>query len=118
MEYSCAFSYYSFNYLTYIPVDKVKLDKSLNDQFISENNFGTIESLITLIHSLDLEVMAEGIEDDERKDKLIRGKCDYMQVYIFAKPWTIEELNKTYNKKIYNYFINRPSCFIRSVFIL
>ncbi len=91
--------YSSFNYLTYIPVDKVKIDKSLNDQFISQNNFSTIESLISLIHSLDLEVVTEGIEDDERKEKLIRGNCDYIQGYIFAKPLSIEELNKIYNKK-------------------
>lgn len=76
--------------MTYIPVDKVKLDKSLNDQFISENNFGTIKSLIPLIYSLDLKVVAEKIEDNEKKDKLIRGNCDYIQGYIFAKPLTIE----------------------------
>ncbi len=91
--------YSSFNYLTYIPVDKVKLDKSLNDEFISENNFDTIESLISLIHSLDLKVVAEGIEDDNRKEKLIRVNCDYIQGYIFEKPLNIEELNNIYNKK-------------------
>ncbi|MGM0446083.1 MAG: bifunctional diguanylate cyclase/phosphodiesterase [Bacillota bacterium] len=91
--------YSSFNYLTYIPVDKVKLDKSLNDQFISENNFDTIESLISLIHSLHLEVVAEGIEDEGRRDKLIRGNCDYIQGYIFDKPLKIEELNKVYYKR-------------------
>ena len=90
--------YSSFNYLTYIPVDKVKLDKSLNDEFISENNFDTIESLISLIHSLNLKVVAEGIEDEPRKEKLIRVNCDYIQGYIFEKPLDLNELNNIYNK--------------------
>ena len=91
--------YSSFNYLTFIPVDKVKLDKSLNDQFISEDNFNTIDSLISLIHSLDLKVVAEGIEDELRRDKLIEVNCDLIQGYIFSKPLKIEEVEKNYDKK-------------------
>ena len=91
--------YSSFNYLTFIPVDKVKLDKSLNDQFISEDNFNTIDSLISLIHSLDLKVVAEGIEDELRRDKLIEVNCDLIQGYIFSKPLKIEEVDKNYDKK-------------------
>ncbi|MCF8000640.1 MAG: EAL domain-containing protein [Halanaerobiales bacterium] len=91
--------YSSFNYLTFIPVDKVKLDKSLNDQFISKDNFNTIDSLISLIHSLDLKVVAEGIEDELRRDKLIEVNCDLIQGYIFSKPLKIEEVEKNYDKK-------------------
>lgn len=91
--------YSSFNYLTFIPVDKVKLDKSLNDQFISKDNFNTINSLISLIHSLDLKVVAEGIEDKVRRDKLIEVNCDFIQGYIFSKPLKLRAVEKIYNKK-------------------
>ncbi len=89
----------SFNYLTFIPVDKVKLDKSLNDQFISEDNFNTIKSLILLIHSLDLKVVAEGIEDEVRRDKLIEVNCDYIQGFIFSKPLRLEQVEKISDEK-------------------
>ncbi|MBU1247588.1 MAG: EAL domain-containing protein, partial [Proteobacteria bacterium] len=54
--------YSSLNYLTYIPVHKVKLDKSINDKFLTHKNNRVMESLILLAHSLNLLITAEGIE--------------------------------------------------------
>jgi len=93
--------YSSLSYLTFVPADKVKIDKSLNDQFISDEKFTTIDSLISLIHSLDLEVVAEGIESIKESEKLKNNHCDYIQGYVFSKPLNINEINKVYNK---NYF--------------
>ncbi len=93
--------YSSLSYLTFVPADKVKIDKSLNDQFISDEKFTTIDSLISLIHSLDLEVVAEGIESIKESEKLKNNHCDYIQGYVFSKPLNINEINKVYNT---NYF--------------
>jgi len=92
--------YSSFNYLTFIPADKVKLDKTLNDQFLHPNRYDTIESLISLLHSLDLKVVAEGIENHAKIERLKSLKCDYLQGYVFSKPKNIAEIEKIYDKSL------------------
>ena len=76
--------YSSLSYLTFIPVDKIKLDKSLSDKFLELTNIKVMDSLISLAHSLELEVIAEGIEDLEQYRRLRVGKCDYIQAYAIT----------------------------------
>ncbi|WP_051350564.1 EAL domain-containing protein [Caloramator sp. ALD01] len=82
--------YSSLSYLTYIPVDRVKLDKSLNDRFVNKYNIETIKNIIGLIKSLDLTVTAEGIENMEQVEILREIGCDYVQGYVFSKPLIAE----------------------------
>ncbi|WP_278299051.1 putative bifunctional diguanylate cyclase/phosphodiesterase [Caloramator proteoclasticus] len=82
--------YSSLSYLTYIPVDRVKLDKSLNDRFVNKYNIETIKNIIGLIKSLDLTVTAEGIETMEQVEILRQIGCDYVQGYVFSKPLIAE----------------------------
>ncbi len=89
--------YSSLNYLTYIPVDKIKLDKSINDKFLSHENTNVMDSLISLAHSLKLKITAEGIEETEKLKRLKIGGCDYIQGYIFSKPITAEAAEKIYD---------------------
>lgn len=90
--------YSSLSYLSFIPVDKIKLDKSLNDRFLKAEKVGVINSLLSLAKSLKLEVTAEGIEKKEQFKMLKEGKCDYIQGYFFSKPLEVWELEKIYNK--------------------
>lgn len=90
--------YSSFSYLTFLPVDKIKLDKSLSDRFLELENIGVMDSLISLAHSLNLEVIAEGVEEIEQYEKLKRGKCDRIQGYLFSKPLESDEAERIYNK--------------------
>ncbi|AOY76591.1 EAL domain-containing protein [Clostridium formicaceticum] len=83
--------YSSLSYLTFLPVDKIKLDKSLNDKFLQLENIAVMESIISLAHSLNLKVVAEGIEDIEQHERLKLVKCDYIQGYLFSKPLEVEE---------------------------
>ena len=78
--------YSSLNYLTYISFSKVKLDKLLIEEFLEYNNFKTIDSLISLFHSMNLPVVAEGVEKENQLAKLKTANCDYIQGYIFSKP--------------------------------
>ncbi|SHJ85199.1 sensor domain-containing protein [Paramaledivibacter caminithermalis] len=100
--------YSSLNYLTFIPVDKIKLDKSLSDKFLELRNTQVIDSLISLAHSLNLKVVAEGIEDMKQYEKLKRGGCDYIQGYLFSKPLN-GELEKIYNKNFFDFIANNIS---------
>ena len=77
--------YSSLNYLTYIPVDKIKLDKSINDKFLNDDNIEVIDSLIMLANSLNLTITAEGIEDWQQFLILQRGGCDQIQGYVFSR---------------------------------
>ncbi len=92
--------YSSLSYLTFIPVDKIKLDKSLSDKFLELANIKVMDSLISLAHSLELEVIAEGIEDLEQYRRLRVGKCDYIQGYLFGKPIEVNEADKIYDSNL------------------
>ena len=78
--------YSSLNYLTYMPVDKIKIDKSLKDRFIERDQADVLEGLIALIHGLDLVVVAEGVEHSVEGKMFKQFKCDYLQGYLFSKP--------------------------------
>ena len=89
--------YSSLSYLTFLPVDKIKLDKSLNDKFLELNNIKVMDSLISLAQSLNLEIVAEGIEEVEQYKRLKVAGCTYIQGYIFSKPLEASDAEKIYN---------------------
>lgn len=89
--------YSSLYYLTYMPVNKIKLDKSIIDKFLEFENSKVMESLILLAHSLNLKITAEGIEEEKKLSKLKQNGCDYIQGYLFSKPLICVELEKIYN---------------------
>lgn len=91
-------NYSSLSYLTFVPVDKVKLDKSLNDRFLKMESIEVMDSLIALIHSLDLVVTAEGIEEVEQYKRLKVGKCNFIQGFIFSRPLDVLGVEEIYHK--------------------
>lgn len=97
----------SLSYLTYIPVDKIKLDKSLSDKFLKLDNISVINSIILLAHSLELEITAEGIEEISQYQKLKTGGCDYIQGYLFSKPLSEEDVELIFDKNFL--YIVKPS---------
>ncbi|MDD3174160.1 MAG: ABC transporter substrate binding protein, partial [Herbinix sp.] len=92
--------YSSINYLTYIPVDHIKLDKSLSDKFLKLNNTEVMNSIISLAHSLNLTITAEGVEEHNQYERLKEGGCDFIQGYYFSKPLEIDKANEIYNKNL------------------
>lgn len=92
--------YSSLSYLTFLPVDKIKLDKSLNDKFLESENVKVTDSLVSLAHSLKLEVVAEGIENIEQYKYLKVAGCNYIQGYLFSKPLEVEQAEKIYNDNL------------------
>ncbi len=94
--------YSSINYLTFIPVNKIKLDKSLCEKFINLDNSSVMSSLIGLMHSLNLIITAEGIEETYQYQRLREGGCDLIQGYLFSKPLTGSEVENVYNHNFIN----------------
>lgn len=83
--------YSSLSYLTFLPIDKVKLDKSLSDKFLALVDTAVMDNLISLAQSLGLEVVAEGIETKEQYIKLKSAGCNSIQGYYFSKPLKPQE---------------------------
>ena len=85
----------TLSYLKRLPVDELKIDKSFVTHLAtSENDTIMVRSTIDLAHDLGLQVVAEGIEDDETLSKLRALGCDYAQGYFISKPIGAMELMK------------------------
>lgn len=87
--------YSSLNYLKKLPINKVKLDKSFIDEMeTSKKDQLLIKAIIGLSHSLDLKVVAEGIERLEQKDLLESMGCNYIQGYYYGRPMPVNEIEQ------------------------
>ena len=79
--------YSSLNYLSKIPFDSLKIDKSYVDQITSvENSYIVVEEIIRLSNRFGIKTIAEGVEEVDQLDMLIELGCDYVQGYLFSKP--------------------------------
>ncbi|HHQ9290251.1 TPA: EAL domain-containing protein [Legionella anisa] len=85
--------YSSLSYLKQFPVDKLKIDRSFISELVNrENDAAITKAIINLGHSLNLEVLAEGVETELQRDFIMQHGCDYAQGYYFAMPQKAEEL--------------------------
>ncbi|MGL6168303.1 MAG: EAL domain-containing protein, partial [Fusobacteriaceae bacterium] len=92
--------YSSFNYLVSLPVSKVKIDKSFVEKMNSSEQYKKIVKLIIdSSHSLNLTVVAEGIETLEELEMLKIEKTDFYQGYYFSKPLSEEKIKELLNKE-------------------
>jgi EAL domain-containing protein (putative c-di-GMP-specific phosphodiesterase class I) len=79
--------YSSFSYLQGLPVDVIKIDKSFVDGIdTSEPQLALVDGIIRMARTLQLGVIAEGIENDVQRDKLVTMGCRLGQGYLLAKP--------------------------------
>jgi len=84
--------YSSFKYLSVFPISKLKIDRMfLNDQ--QKHNQAIVKSIIHMSHSLNLRVIAEGVETENQLEFLRNEKCDEVQGYYFSKPLPAAELS-------------------------
>ncbi|MCW8821579.1 MAG: bifunctional diguanylate cyclase/phosphodiesterase, partial [Sulfurovum sp.] len=87
--------YTSFGYLKKFPADNVKIDKSLVDYILTnEEDQRIVKAIIELGHTLGMKVVVEGIENKEMVDMIASYGCDYMQGYYFSKPLPVFEFQK------------------------
>lgn len=92
--------YSSLTYLKDLPIDTLKIDKSfIND--ITENNRQAeiTDALIELVHKLNMETIAEGVETKEQYDFLRYMKCDNIQGYFTGKPMNEQAASELIKEK-------------------
>jgi EAL domain-containing protein (putative c-di-GMP-specific phosphodiesterase class I) len=78
--------YSSLGYLTYVPVDIIKLDKSLVDNYLVDGKESFIKNIIHLMHDLGKQMIIEGVEEEWQFKKLQKFGADAIQGYYFSKP--------------------------------
>ena len=83
--------YSSLGYLTYIPVDVIKLDKSLVDNYLVEGKDAFIDDVIRLTHDLNKTMTIEGVEQEWQYSRLKQFGADSIQGYYFSRPLPADE---------------------------
>ncbi len=79
--------YSSLQYLRRLPLDRLKIDRSfVQDIASSRRDKAIIHTIISLAHNLDLEVIAEGVENEEQRQLLLGMGCNHFQGYLFSRP--------------------------------
>jgi diguanylate cyclase (GGDEF)-like protein/PAS domain S-box-containing protein len=91
--------YSSLSYLSRLPVDALKIDISFVMNLAEPQNEKVVNAIINLGHSLQLDIVAEGIETRAQWDYFNERKCGFMQGYFFHKPAPLETIATFLAKK-------------------
>ena len=84
--------YSSLSYLERFPVDRIKIDKSFIDGIgLGAGSEAITKAVVTLGHSLGMEVTAEGAETEAQVEYLRSIDCDEIQGYFYSKPVAVDE---------------------------
>lgn len=87
--------YSSLSYITSFPITKIKIDISFVSKLPNDKNaLAVVTAIIGLAKSLNLKVVAEGIETTEQLECLAKLGCRYGQGYLFSKPVPAIEATK------------------------
>ncbi len=87
--------YSSFSYLKNLPINVLKVDRCfIKDIPESQEDMKITSAIISMAHSLNLKVVAEGIETESQSEILLEQKCDIGQGYLFGKPMRLAELKQ------------------------
>ncbi|MFC3195573.1 EAL domain-containing protein [Marinicella sediminis] len=89
--------YSSFDYIRKLPLDKIKIDKSFIEDIPSDNNSVTIvKTILNMAHEMNLQVVAEGVENKEQMEFLREHQCQFFQGYLFSKPKEVNKIPKKF----------------------
>ncbi len=92
--------YSSLSYLNSFPSDVLKIDKSFIDRMNeSDSSQKYVEAIITLAHVLDLEVIAEGVEEQAQLETLRGIHCDIIQGFLWGRPLSQEDAKALVEKE-------------------
>ncbi|MBU3133744.1 EAL domain-containing protein [Clostridium gasigenes] len=87
--------YSSFNYIVRLPLSIIKIDRSfINGMDLQDEYTKILRLIIESAHSLNLPIVAEGVETEEQLEKLKQMNVDYIQGYLFSKPLEEEDALK------------------------
>jgi diguanylate cyclase (GGDEF)-like protein/PAS domain S-box-containing protein len=83
----------NLSYLPRFPVDRLKIDLSFVRQMVNDPGSRAVsEAIINMSHSLRLEVVAEGVENEAQLQLLGASRCDHIQGWLFSPPVPADDL--------------------------
>ena len=85
--------YSSLSYISRLPINTLKIDRAFIMNMTSKpDDLSIVSTIISLGHSLELKVVAEGVETEEQANLLRLLKCDEFQGYLFSRPVPAEQI--------------------------
>ena len=91
--------YSSLSYLKKLPLNQLKIDQSFIKDILTDSNDASIaKTIVALAKSLELEVIAEGVETEEQRNFLYSINCNLFQGFLYSKPLPIHLIEEYINK--------------------
>ncbi|MEA3370666.1 MAG: EAL domain-containing protein, partial [Campylobacterota bacterium] len=93
--------YSSLAYLKRLPINKLKIDQAfIKDLPDDEEDSVITKAIIALANSLNLKVIAEGVETKEQRDFIVESGCESIQGYLYSKPLPADEVESTLRESL------------------
>jgi len=95
--------YSSLSYLHHLPIDVLKIDRSFISRIdLQGQNTEIIKAITSLAHSLNMKVVAEGVETEEQLLYIKAIDCEYIQGYLVSKPLNAQEMGSLLGQGLFN----------------
>ncbi|MNI16417.1 Cyclic di-GMP phosphodiesterase Gmr [compost metagenome] len=92
--------YSSFSYIKHLPIDTLKIDASfIRDIHQNKESQAIVKAILTIAQTLDLNVIAEGVESREQLAVLSEDGCSQGQGFLFSKPLSSQDFEKYLNRE-------------------
>ena len=84
--------YSSLSYLKRFPIDTLKIDQSFISDLDTPDGAAIVDAILALAKTLNLRVIAEGIENERHLSYLVRNECNLLQGFYFSRPLYPEDV--------------------------
>ena len=89
--------YSSLSYVTKLPIDNIKIDKSIIKNIHKDNkSLQIVKSIILMSKSLDINIIAEGVETIDQLEILQELDCDFIQGFYISEPLPIKNFESKF----------------------
>ena len=84
----------SLSYLHRLPIDSIKVDRSFVRQITQcDESKAIVRAIVAMANSLDLQVIAEGVETEDQLSAVAKEGCHLIQGYLFSRPLSVETIS-------------------------